>query len=64
MNQLIVWVLLTVVHPGTHAPSEFIGVYQTQDACEHMLAALSDPEFNLPNTKPRWMICQKIFPGS
>ena len=60
-SELVVWVLLAVAHPGKPAlqPEQFFGVYKTQAACEHMLAALSDPAYDLPNSKPKHMFCRK-----
>ena len=56
---LTVWILVSVPHPGKidTQSQQYIGVYATQASCEHMLAALSDPAYELPNTKPKFMIC-------
>jgi hypothetical protein len=56
---LTIWVLISVAHSGKpdSQPEQYLGVYATEAACEHMLAALSDPAFGLPNKKPSFMIC-------
>jgi hypothetical protein len=63
---LTVWILVSVPHPGKPEtqPMQYLGVYGTQAACEHMLAALSDPTFSLPTAKPRYMTCIVEHPQS
>ena len=62
---LTVWVLVSVAHPGNGVqPQHYLGVYATEAACEHMLAALSDPDYALPTAKPSYMKCLKEIPQS
>lgn len=58
-GELMVWVLLALAKgaPDHSHPKEFYGVFKTQAACEHMLAALSDPNFKLPGARPSFMQC-------
>ena len=64
MKTLFVWVLLSQVRPGSDPLErrEYLGVFATQAACEHMLAALSDPKYSLPKKKPVFMTCVKEEP--
>jgi hypothetical protein len=56
---LTVWILLSVSHPGKSDTQlrGYMGVFATQSACEHSLAAYSDPDFKLPNSKPLYLKC-------
>lgn len=60
-SELVVWVLLALTKgsPEHSHPNEFFGVFKTQAACEHMLAALSDPAYDLPGTTPKPMQCSR-----
>lgn len=60
-----VWVLISMAHPGKQIqPQTYLGVYATEAACEHMLAALSDPTFALKTAKPTYMTCIAEEPQS
>lgn len=63
---LAVWVLISVAHPGKLGlqSQQYLGVYATKTACEHMLAALSDPDYKLPTAKPSYMKCLEEKPQS
>lgn len=62
---LTVWVLVSVAHPGKGLqPQQYLGIYASEKACEHMLTALSDPDYKLPNAKPVYMKCLAEQPQS
>jgi hypothetical protein len=63
---LTVWILLSFPHAGKSQTQlgEFMGVFATQAACEHSLAAYSDPDYQLPNTKPPRLKCVAEQPQS
>jgi hypothetical protein len=66
MNAVItVWILISVAHTGKWTqPAQYFGVYSTQAACEHMLSALSDPDYKLKSAKPMFMKCIAEQPQS
>jgi hypothetical protein len=63
---LTVWILVSVPHSGKAdlQPQQYLGVYASQAACEHMLTALSDPTYQLPQTKAKPMLCIAEEPQS
>jgi hypothetical protein len=63
---LTVWILVSVAHPGKLETQEkqYMGVFATQSACEHALAAYSDPAYKLPTAKPVYLTCMAEHPES
>lgn len=46
----VVWILMAFMIAG---PPKVDLAFKTQAACEHMIAALSDPAFKAPGAKPK-----------